>query len=587
MLHLWCHLRNQLQHGYSFDSTEMNLLGLTSIPDISGQLTLQEVEDRKKSPYLCSWAYELLRNERASVTTDMRHFHWCYRNPFGNLAARCKDGQTQCEGGTPMNCQRFKGAVVKNQSAHDIDHCDKICRDGSRRLLWDKKSFINAPGAKAVCLIATDDKYLRYRTASRETLAISHVWSHGQGGRPDERQEDEGKGPENEPIGLNACLHRRYAKLAMHFKCNSYWIDTACIPHEKVLRTECISNINKIFSQSAVTLVCDRDIMSIDITELTMNLRESILATVLVCDWNIRAWTLLEAMRGRNNIFLLCAGNQVLSLKKTLEAVCERGRIDLAILFLSAQHLLPAEEINDYNIGLGSMSSREDELRQSGFISLGEASILLSHRHATRDGDDIVIWSLLAHERAIKDVMELWKSQVGSIIRTGFLMSSAPRIQGQTGWSWAPSSPTLHLSPSTDLNQNTYLAYDGESSQGGLITSEGLQATWLVYEFHSTSDENLKFPHNVRHARRYLKGHRLGALLRPGQLPGLRRVPAPYPGRAKEPLIAICGSNDGQQWEWMGVYEWVSGDPVPYIDPFPPNSKVSPNDFHLRDIMLI
>ena len=26
-----------------------------------------------------------------------------------------------------------------------------------------------------------------------------------------------------------------------------------------------------------------------------------------------------------------------------------------------------------------------------GFVSLGEASILLSHRHATRDGDDIVI----------------------------------------------------------------------------------------------------------------------------------------------------------------------------------------------------
>ena len=566
----------------------LNVLGLTSLPEISGQLAFQEAEDRKKSPYLCSWAYELLRDERASVTTDLRHFNWCYRNLFGNLAARCKDGQTQCEGRSPMNCQRFKGAVVKNQSAHDTDHCDKICRDSSCRLLWDRKSFINTPGAKAVCLIATDDKRLRYRTASHKTLAISHVWSHGQGGRPDKRQNDEGKGPENEPIGFNTCLHRRYAKLAMHFKCDSYWMDTPCIPHEKALRTECINNINKIFSQSAVTLVCDRDIMSIDTTELTMNLLESILATVLVCDWNIRAWTLLEAMRGRNNIFLLCAGNQVLNLKKSLEAVCDRGRIDIAILFLSTQHLLPAEETDDYNIGLGgSMASRADEMRQLGFVSLGEASILLSHRHATRDGDDIVIWSLLAHERAIKDVIELWKSQVGSTIRTGFLMSSAPRIQGQNGWSWAPSSPTIQLPPSTDLNQKTNLAYDGENSRGGLITSEGLQAKWLVYEFNPTSDENLKFPHNVRHARYYLQGHRFGALLQPAQLPGPRVVPAPYPGRAKESLIAICGSNDGQHWEWMGVFEWVAGDSVPFMNPFPPKSEDTPNDFCLKDIMLI
>lgn len=58
--------------------------------------------------------------------------------------------------------------------------------------------------------------------------------------------------------------------------------------------------------------------MSIDISNLTTELRESILATVLVCDWNSRAWTLLEAMRGRRNIHLLCKRNEVITFKEAL-----------------------------------------------------------------------------------------------------------------------------------------------------------------------------------------------------------------------------------------------------------------------------
>ena len=39
--------------------------------------------------------------------------------------------------------------------------------------------------------------------------------------------------------------------------------------------------------------------MEIDISECTIVRKETILATVLVSDWNIRAWTCLESMRGR------------------------------------------------------------------------------------------------------------------------------------------------------------------------------------------------------------------------------------------------------------------------------------------------
>ena len=570
MLHFWRHMEEQLRLGYDYSNRGLEIRGLAPIPEIFAQRLAQHLEDQKMAQYMCTWAFELLRNDRACVTTDLRRFHWCYKSLFGGRAARCKDGQQQCEGGSPENCQRFKGAVVLDQSAHD-----SICNKSCTRLLWDRTSFVNVSGAKAICLIATDDKNLRYRKASDKTLAISHVWSHGQGGRPD--------------TGFNACLHHRYRKLAILFGCDSYWMDTPCIPSEKALRAECINNINKIFAQSRVTLVCDRDIMGIDVSNLTVDLQESILATILVCDWNVRAWTLLEAMRGRYNIHLLCKGNEVVSFQETLKFVHKHGRIDLDILFLTTQHLLPPPPVDDWQILGESMIDEQGRKTQLGFVSLGEASILLSHRHATRDGDDIVIWSLLANEVAIKSVAELWKSQVGAGVQTGFLMSSSPRLQGYKGLGWAPSCPTLRPPSRSDTNHNIfYLAYDGLNTQRGTITSEGLQAKWLIHKFlPSSAASAVRFPRNVAIATRYLQDYRWGALLRPGRLPGPRYVPAPYQGMAKEALVAICGSNDGRRWEWKSVYEWDISDPLPDIFLYKRDPDAPPRDFLLEDILLV
>ncbi|KAI9878617.1 MAG: hypothetical protein M1830_000384 [Pleopsidium flavum] len=480
---------------------------------------------------------------------DFRRFHQCYGELFGDRPARCKDGQQQCDGRSPANCQRFKGATVLDQSAHDWK-CEKDCK----RLYWDRVSFLNVSGAKAVCLSSTDDRRLRYCKASNKTLAISHVWSHGQGGRPD-------------TTGFNACLHNRYADLAIVFNCDSYWMDTPCIPSEKTLRSECIDNINKIFTESKVTLVCDRDIMSIDISNLTMSLREALLATVLVCDWNIRAWTLLEAMRGRHNIHLLCKRNEVICFRETLKVVHEEGRIDLAILFLTTQHLMPPPPPDDWELfpGGGSTATDEDRLMEKGFVSVGEAGILLSHRHASRDNDDIVIWSLLINEKAIKNAEQIWKNQLGAKINTGFLLSSTPRFQGHKGLSWAPCCPTLRLPPDADsTREKVYLAYEGEETRSGVITSEGLQAKWLVHRFPSlTADCTPRLPRIVEITSRYLQKYSWGALLRPCASPGPWNVPAPYRGNAQWPLLAICGSNDERGWEWRGVYEWGVSDPLP------------------------
>ena len=111
---------------------------------------------------------------------------------------------------------------------------------------------------------------LLYCQASNSVLATSHIWSHGQGGRPEE--------------GLNSCLHLRYIVIAKSFGSDSYWMDIPCIPDDHELRDESISKINDVFTQSKVTLVCDRDLIQIDAKHLTPEVRESILVVVAVCD---------------------------------------------------------------------------------------------------------------------------------------------------------------------------------------------------------------------------------------------------------------------------------------------------------------
>ena len=64
-------------------------------------------------------------------------------------------------------------------------------------------------------------------------------------------------------------------------------------------------------------LVLDKDLMTLRATDLTTEYQESILVAVLLCDWNMRGWTLLEALRGRNHVGILCQDNQVLQFAHT------------------------------------------------------------------------------------------------------------------------------------------------------------------------------------------------------------------------------------------------------------------------------
>ncbi|KAH6681595.1 hypothetical protein B0J14DRAFT_557005 [Halenospora varia] len=217
----------------------------------------------------------------------------------------------------------------------------------------------------------------QYAKISETTMAILHVWNHGQGGRPE--------------TGYNACLHERYSHIAIQSGYSSYWMDTPCIPSEHELRNQAIREINNVFTYSNMTLVCDKDIMKIDIKDLTIKIRESILAALLVCDWNTRSWALLEAIRADHNIHLLCKDNKIISLKENLD-ICNRdGSLDIANLFLTARHLIPRERTRIPDLNECNSSESDNDPEPFRKFAIEEAAVLLSNRVASRPGDEIVI----------------------------------------------------------------------------------------------------------------------------------------------------------------------------------------------------
>ena len=169
-----------------------------------------------------------------------------------------------------------------------------------------------------------------------------------------------------------------------------------------------------------------------------MEVCETITGTLLVCDWNLRAWTFLEAFRGRENIYILCKENVTVPLKNTFDIVRRQGSIEIASLMLCRPHVLPSDAKRLYR------GRSSDDPFAKDFLSIGTAGTLLSFREASRPGDDIAIWSLLLNDKVYQNAKAFWKSRQGDILGTSFLVSSDPRLK-KRGLGWAPSSPTAPL----------------------------------------------------------------------------------------------------------------------------------------------
>ena len=554
---------------FKFDDRQgqdMVLQGFNPVPDLSIQEMSKRFASTAKPAHMCGWAFELLRTSPCSIGSDFRNFFDRFSTAFGDREGRCIPGQPiSCKGDVADSCQRFKGMKIGNQSLHSGD-----CRDECSRLYWSRKSYISVPHARAVRLedCGPQDR-LTYCEASRSTLAISHVWSHGQGGRPESGH------------GLNLCLHQRYVSIARSLGCDSYWMDTPCIPEEHKLRRQAILNINEIFENSKVTLICDRDLMSIDASNLTIEIYEAILVAALVCDWNLRAWTFLEAFRGRKNAYILCRDNTVVSMKETVEAVYHQGSLDIVPFLLAIPHLLPSRDHKEHKLLAISYLP--------GFMPLETGSSLLSYREASRPGDDLVIWSLLIDDKVYENAKHLWKGQQEKSLHTSFLFSSAPRLKTR-GLRWAPRSPRAQLiKDHSNSSTHRLLVYDGAESSMGRITRDGFTAEWLYYDFpgglvggqklSSLLDLEMEPKTETHHQinldrirKQYLRKYWWGALLRP-IANYTRATPVIYRTDANKLLVAICGTNnrflwpcqkdERMFWRWCGVYEWDPIEPLP------------------------
>lgn len=361
--------------------------------------------------------------------------------------------------------------------------------------------------------------------------------------------------------------------------CSDYWWDAACIPEDHELRSEAISEINSIFGNSKVTLVCDQDFMKIDVSSISVKLLESILATTLVCDWNLKAWTFLESFRGRHQIHLLCKDNRTINFRDLCIDVYNYGGIDMAIFILNLGHMLPR------SAGRVPRLDNSIEVDDVGtYLEREIAGSHLSYRPASRKGDDIVIWSLLTGNVKFDLAEDLWLSHMSEHrIYTGFLVSSAPRSK-KNGLSWLPTTPYFKSSsqPSGDAH-GPIRAFSGGDSMTGYFTDKGLRADWLVYEFDTLElAPSEGIARNVKVelmdiVQRHLQSIRWGAILRPrinystfALEPDLSLKHKEYIEGTVLAVVGSCSATRPSQiqaedggWTWKGIYVWSKDVQLP------------------------
>lgn len=330
--------------------------------------------------------------------------------------------------------------------------------------------------------------------------------------------------------------------------------------------------------------------MSLDISGLNIERQESILAAVLFCDWNIRAWTMLEALRGRTHIEILFRDNKTVRFLDILRSVSASGRLDIAVFGLLLPHMVPR------TLNLRSRGGWEDVLGDPHDIPFETIGTWLSHRPTSRKSDNVRIWALCINERSdrVKNPAEFWAKR--KWVSTGFLLSSAGR-HGAKGLSWAPVSP-FSLPDGEEGKHRIKKFYRppiGMDTELARIWPEGLWGKWWVHETKGKRSRDsaalspqwlLRAIHKTENMlwtiRKHLQiqGTHM-AILRPKSF----IVHGPQAGAdlttcatKSGVLVAVCDSEKDEEksspkpteahlrshrWIWRGVYEWPTNVPLP------------------------
>ena len=213
------------------------------------------------------------------------------------------------------------------------------------------------------------------------------------------------------------------------------------------------------------------------------------LAARLVCDRDLRAWTSLECYTWKEDTgFLYCIIIPDSPFASQARSGQRTDGPDESVPYPRLPFFPMA--IGDPNIFHCYPITREVERENNlGFVSIGEATALLSHRHAARSGDYLLIWSLLISDDEDRNPIGLWERQIGRRIPP-----PTPRSQVRHEYRVNQDFAKHHF-PQTALQRtdvqstgsNVYPTSDGRATSDDLITREGLRAKWLIYVFSNIS----------------------------------------------------------------------------------------------------
>ena len=162
--------------------------------------------------------------------------------------------------------------------------------------------------------------------------------------------------------------------------------------------------------------------------------------------------------------------------KSVMQHLCDHGNLSILAFGHQIVHIMPWDiadvEYGPVARGVGA-----------GTVPIEVAGSWLSHRPASRKGDEIVIWSLLPQHgtKAIHNVVEFWRSQ--RTVNSGFLLSSAERLE-QRGLTWAPkTSYAVPTSGSKNRATTFYRPVPSQESAVVTIDEQGIFGEWYIHEF--------------------------------------------------------------------------------------------------------